>query len=235
MKPVILSLALAAALVPPAGADDVIPKITTLDGTTYAEVKLIRREGDSVRIMHAHGIKTLKLSGLDRASAVALGAVQYEKEAAAKEIAAAQKMELEKQEALAQEEAKSRFLDAARRKKTKDLNDWVALALTEGALELGTMKKVVGRPPDFQSGNSYFWKSACWNYETEKLDDLVLSTTRIINTLNGEAIILKGELMMIDAPTLKSGSRSFVSSRDTDTAFKRVMVEKGMNMPGSPK
>ena len=235
MKPICLLLALAAILPHSGAAEAIIPKISALDGSTYAEVKVIKREGDGVRIMHAGGIKTLKFSELDRASAVALGIEEFEKESAAKEIAEARKVENEKRESAAQADAKSRYLDAARRKKTKDVIDWAALALAGGGLDLATMKSLIGRPPDYQIGDSYFWRNACWNAETEKPDELTLTTTRLIRTVKGEPVIFGGKILMDDAPTLKSGSHRYVSSPDTDATFETIMVEQGKSLPDPPK
>jgi hypothetical protein len=155
------------------GDDEKIPVITSVSGETYNDVRVMERNGDSVKIMYRDGIKTLKYSDLDQKSAKLLGFDEYKKELA-------EQLENEQKQSKATEAEEKRtklareaFILQIRNKKKKESLDWFYIYL----LGERDLKVAFGRPPDFQSGDALMWRGCCWNPITEKMDDIWVRNT----------------------------------------------------------
>jgi hypothetical protein len=180
--------------------DEKIPQITTLKGVIYKDVRVTRTQGDTVTIMHSDGVKKLQFSEMDEANGKLLGLEAYQKKNAEVEAIKQARLDAEKQKNAA-ENQKKQWLKERRQIAIKDLEsnkkktviDWYDLYIfqdlrwesqvenyilgknyTEASdlKKLQDLKKLFGRPADFQSGNSLSWNKVCWNPNTEKFDDI---------------------------------------------------------------
>jgi hypothetical protein len=153
-----------------------IPKITALNGTIYSNVTLRSRDGNSVRISHSDGFKTLRYSELERASAELLGIEEVEKEKVAQQDLINKKRAAYEKLTSTNQEVRSFATKHLKSIVHKKLSDWSALAELERAFTVSDLKAVIGRPPDYSSESISRWRGICWNSTTEKMDDLVYTS-----------------------------------------------------------
>lgn len=160
--------------------DEKIPQIVTLAGVVYKDVRIMKTQEDTVTIMHDAGIKKIQFSEMDEANGKLLGLEKYQKKNAEVEAAKKAQEDAEKQKN-AVENQKIQWLKERRQIAIRDLKadkkktvaDWYELYIFQDDLKnTGDLKRLFGRPADFQSGGSLCWSGICWNPTTEKMDDI---------------------------------------------------------------
>lgn len=159
--------------------DEKIPQIATLSGEIYKEVRLMKREGDTVTIMHSDGVKKLKYSQMDKEAGMLLGLESYQKELAAEERAKNEASAAEEQKARKIRKGREDLIERLSTKNRKEVFDWYLLYIFQDDNDL---KKLFGRPANSQYGDSLVWNRACWNPTTEEMDSIWVDNSEYENT-----------------------------------------------------
>jgi hypothetical protein len=154
--------------------------VTTLQGRVFEDVKLLKREGDTVRFMHSGGIQSIKFSDLQELSARKLGYEEYLKETQGLEAAKAQATANAAKHKEDTHRRRRIELSRLREKQRKTLEEWhdlIVLASWEKSPDSETpnlqIKEAIGRPPSYETQDgSVGWEFACFNPTTEKMETL---------------------------------------------------------------